>query len=96
MVGVDRVVAVDLHCGKIQYFGVNTPRDVLGGSVVALPYFASAVLKLDPARTTGYRSTRRRARGSRRGSTREAVNQGSQMDLVGDVDGCNCIIVETT
>ena len=38
--GVDRVVAVDLHCGQIQgFFGPRTPCDNLDGAVVALPYF---------------------------------------------------------
>merc|ERR1719384_3000704 len=38
--GVDRVIAVDLHCGQIQgFFGPRTPCDNLDGSVVALPYF---------------------------------------------------------
>mmetsp|Transcript_1546 Transcript_1546/g.2052 ORF Transcript_1546/g.2052 Transcript_1546/m.2052 type:complete len:398 (-) Transcript_1546:6-1199(-) len=39
-VGVDRVVAVDLHCGQIQgFFGPRTPCDNLDGSIVALPFF---------------------------------------------------------
>merc|ERR1719384_816860 len=45
-VGVDRVVAVDLHCGQIQgFFGPRTPCDNLDGSVVALPYFEKIGLK---------------------------------------------------
>ena len=44
--GVDRVVAVDLHCGQIQgFFGPRTPCDNLEAAVVALPYFASLGLK---------------------------------------------------
>merc|ERR1719486_1466967 len=46
--GVDRVVAVDLHCGQIQgFFGPRTPCDNLDGSVVALPYFENVGLKKD-------------------------------------------------
>ena|SRR5687768_14098739 len=37
--GVDRVVAVDLHCGQIQgFFSPRTPCDNLEGQIVALPY----------------------------------------------------------
>jgi len=43
--GVDRVIAVDLHCGQIQgFFGPRTPCDNLDGSLVALPYFRSLEL----------------------------------------------------
>jgi ribose-phosphate pyrophosphokinase len=44
--GVDRVVAVDLHCGQIQgFFSPRTPCDNLEGSVVALPYFRGLDIK---------------------------------------------------
>merc|ERR1711998_390881 len=44
--GVDRVVAVDLHCGQIQgFFGPRTPCDNLEGSVVALRHFSELDLK---------------------------------------------------
>lgn len=39
--GVDRVVAVDLHCGQIQgFFSPSCPCDNLDGGVVAIPYFS--------------------------------------------------------
>ena len=39
--GVDRVVAVDLHCGQIQgFFGPRVPVDNLQGGVVGVDYFA--------------------------------------------------------
>ncbi len=42
--GVDRVVAVDLHCGQIQgFFGPRTPCDNLEAHVVVLPYFKDLV-----------------------------------------------------
>ena len=42
--GVDRVVAVDLHCGQIQgFFGPRTPCDNLEAHVVVLPYFRDLV-----------------------------------------------------
>lgn len=44
--GVDRVVAVDLHCGQIQgFFGPRVPVDNLDGGQVGVCYFGSKVLK---------------------------------------------------
>jgi hypothetical protein len=38
--GVDRVIAVDLHCGQIQgFFGPRVPVDNLDGGIVGLDYF---------------------------------------------------------
>jgi len=47
--GVDRVVAVDLHCGQIQgFFSPNVPVDNLEANIVALSYFtASKGVKLE-------------------------------------------------
>merc|ERR1719215_449126 len=40
--GVDRVVAVDLHCGQIQgFFGPRVPVDNLDGGVVGINYFGN-------------------------------------------------------
>jgi len=40
--GIDRVVAVDLHCGQIQgFFGPNVPVDNLGGGQVGASYFGN-------------------------------------------------------
>lgn len=40
--GVDRVIAVDLHCGQIQgFFGPRVPVDNLAAGVVGVKYFAS-------------------------------------------------------
>ena len=39
--GVDRVVAVDLHCGQIQgFFGPRVPVDNLDAGVIGVTYFA--------------------------------------------------------
>jgi ribose-phosphate pyrophosphokinase len=44
--GVDRVIAVDLHCGQIQgFFSPKTPVDNLEGSKVALDHFGGLGLK---------------------------------------------------
>jgi len=108
--GVDRVVAVDLHCGQIQgFFGPRTPCDNLDGSVVALPYFEKIGLKKDntvvvsPDAGGVYRA--KRFRDGLKGcgidaslamivKQRERANQIAQMDLVGDVRDCDCIIVD--
>eukprot|EP00742_Colponemidia_sp_Colp-10_P000584 GILJ01000638.1.p1 GENE.GILJ01000638.1~~GILJ01000638.1.p1 ORF type:complete len:436 (+),score=79.93 GILJ01000638.1:1415-2722(+) len=45
-VGVDRVIAVDLHRGQIQgFFGPRVPVDNLDAAGVALPYFKAKHLK---------------------------------------------------
>merc|ERR1719499_1966270 len=108
--GVDRVVALDLHCGQIQgFFGPRTPCDNLDGSVVALPYFQKIGLKgeetviVSPDAGGVYRAKRFRdglkAVGIDAGlamivKQRERANQIAQMDLVGDVKDCDCIIVD--
>lgn len=44
--GVDRVVAVDLHCGQIQgFFGPRVPVDNLDAATVGVNYFASKGLQ---------------------------------------------------
>ena len=44
-VGVDRVVAVDLHCGQIQgFFGPRVPVDNLDGGVIGVGYFGDTDL----------------------------------------------------
>jgi len=38
--GVDRVIAIDLHCGQIQgFFGPRVPVDNLEANIVATTYF---------------------------------------------------------
>jgi ribose-phosphate pyrophosphokinase len=52
--GVDRVVAVDLHCGQIQgFFGPRVPVDNLDGSVVGVSYFGDKDLHNPGASVTG-------------------------------------------
>ncbi len=43
--GVDRVIAIDLHCGQIQGFFQNIPVDNLYASSVFVPYFAGKNLE---------------------------------------------------
>lgn len=45
VLGVDRVVAVDLHCGQIQgFFGPRVPVDNLDGGVIGVGYFGDTDL----------------------------------------------------
>ena len=42
--GVDRVIAVDLHCGQIQgFFSPRVPCDNLAGASMAIPYFGRLI-----------------------------------------------------
>jgi ribose-phosphate pyrophosphokinase len=108
--GVDRVVAVDLHCGQIQgFFGPRTPCDNLEGHIVALPYFQQLGLKgsttkvVSPDAGGVYRAKRFRDGLKKHGvdaglamiiKQRLQANQVGKMDLVGTVDGCDVIIVD--
>ncbi len=109
--GVDRVVAVDLHCGQIQgFFSPNTPCDNLEGSVVALPHFANLDLKSENTiiaspdaggvhRAKQFRDLLKKRVGIDAGlamivKQRLKANAIERMDLVGNVDGCDVILVD--
>lgn len=106
--GVDRVIAVDLHCGQIQgFFGPRTPCDNLDGSLVALPYFRSLGLTnacvVSPDAGGVYRAKRFRDSLVQLGvdcslamivKQRAGAGVVGQMDLVGDVEGRDCVIVD--
>uniref|UniRef100_A0AAV1U6D1 ribose-phosphate diphosphokinase n=1 Tax=Peronospora matthiolae TaxID=2874970 RepID=A0AAV1U6D1_9STRA len=69
LVGVDRVIAVDLHCGQIQgFFGPHVPVDNLDGGLVGVSYFGQP--------------------------RRIKAGEIDRMDLVGQVKGSDCIIVD--
>eukprot|EP01083_Nonionella_stella_P024279 67082_1 len=108
--GVDRVVAVDLHCGQIQgFFGPRTPCDNLEGAVVAIPYFANLGLKgestviVSPDAGGVHRAKKFRDNLKNAGvdaglamiiKQRSSANSIDQMDLVGKVRGKDVIIVD--
>ncbi len=105
--GVDRVVAVDLHCGQIQGFFHDAPVDNLLASTIFVPYFAAKELHnpviLSPDAGGVERAKQFKERLAQMGvetgfgiiiKQRAAAGVIGHMDLVGDVKGCDVIIVD--
>jgi ribose-phosphate pyrophosphokinase len=107
--GVDRVVAVDLHCGQIQgFFGPRVPVDNLDGGTVGVSYFGDMDLInpviVSPDAGGVYRAKQFREALSKKHEMdcglamiikqRAKANEIERMDLVGTVDGCDAIIVD--
>jgi ribose-phosphate pyrophosphokinase len=101
--GVDRVVAVDLHCGQIQgFFGPRVPVDNLDAGTVGVAYFAAKGL-VNPVVVSPDAGGVYRAKQFREGLNhmaphldaglamiiKQRVKAGAieRMDLVGTVDG---------
>uniref|UniRef100_A0A7S3LRJ7 ribose-phosphate diphosphokinase n=1 Tax=Aplanochytrium stocchinoi TaxID=215587 RepID=A0A7S3LRJ7_9STRA len=107
--GVDRVIAVDLHCGQIQgFFGPRVPVDNLDGGMVGVKYFLEKGLEnpvvVSPDAGGVYRA-KKFLEGLNKNQNIDAglamiikqrVKPGeiAQMDLVGTVDGMDAIIVD--
>lgn len=107
--GVDRVVAVDLHCGQIQgFFGPRVPVDNLDGGTVGVSYFGDMDL-VNPCVVSPDAGGVYRAKQFRDGlqkkyeveaslamivKQRAKASEIERMDLVGTVDGCDVIIVD--
>jgi len=107
-VGVDRVISCDLHCGQIQgFFGPRIPVDNLESSIVGLKHFEDMQLVnpvvVSPDAGGVYRA--KKFQGFMTSETtspglamiikqRIEANQVDRMDLVGDVENCDCIIVD--
>mmetsp|Transcript_22865 Transcript_22865/g.64740 ORF Transcript_22865/g.64740 Transcript_22865/m.64740 type:complete len:499 (+) Transcript_22865:2-1498(+) len=108
--GIDRVIAVDLHCGQIQgFFGPRVPVDNLDGGIVGLDYFGSKDL-INPVVVSPDAGGVYRAKKFKEGLAgkydmpdiglamivKQRARAGSvdKMDLVGDVKGCDCILVD--
>jgi len=108
--GIDRVIAVDLHCGQIQgFFGPRVPVDNLDGGVVGINYFGDKDLHnpviVSPDAGGVYRAKKFKEGLSHKFDMKDVglamiikqrARAGSvdQMDLVGDVEGCDCIVVD--
>jgi len=108
--GVDRVIAVDLHCGQIQgFFGPRVPVDNLDGGIVGLDYFGSKDLH-NPVVVSPDAGGVYRAKKFKEGlmykydmqdiglamivKQRARAGLVDSMDLVGDVNNCDCILVD--
>jgi len=112
--GVDRVIAMDFHCGQIEgFFSPRVPADNLNGTSVMLDYvLENRKLFSDPNKTVivspdagGTRRARKFqesfiAKGFTKAQfaimikQRKAESQITSMDLVGDVKGKDCIIID--
>lgn len=108
--GIDRVIAVDLHCGQIQgFFGPRVPVDNLDGGIVGLDYFGCKDLHnpviVSPDAGGVYRAKKFKEGLEQKYEmhdlglamiVKQRARAGSvdQMDLVGDVKDCDCIIVD--
>ncbi|GMH68764.1 hypothetical protein TL16_g05005, partial [Triparma laevis f. inornata] len=108
--GIDRVVAVDLHCGQIQgFFGPRVPVDNLDGGIVGINYFGDKDLHnpviVSPDAGGVYRAKKFKEGLSSKFDLgdiglamiikqRARAGTVDSMDLVGDVSGCDCVIVD--
>ena len=108
--GVDRVVAVDLHCGQIQgFFGPRVPVDNLDGGIIGVSYFGTMDL-VNPCVVSPDAGGVYRAKMFRDGLSKKYEIEASlamivkqrakageidSMDFVGpSVVGCDVIIVD--
>eukprot|EP00598_Pedospumella_elongata_P010824 CAMPEP_0184990188 /NCGR_PEP_ID=MMETSP1098-20130426/31349_1 /TAXON_ID=89044 /ORGANISM="Spumella elongata, Strain CCAP 955/1" /LENGTH=394 /DNA_ID=CAMNT_0027515335 /DNA_START=23 /DNA_END=1207 /DNA_ORIENTATION=+ len=108
--GVDRVVSVDLHCGQIQgFFRPRVPVDNLEGFTVGVTYFGDMDDLVNPTvvspdaggvyRAKQFRDLLARKYGVDSGlamiiKQRAKANEIDRMDLVGNVQGSDCILVD--
>ncbi|MBI4704040.1 MAG: ribose-phosphate pyrophosphokinase [Deltaproteobacteria bacterium] len=99
--GVNRVVAVDLHVGQIQGF-FNIPFDHLTAMPALLQshlrqhYRGAVVVSPDAGGTERARAFSRRLDGTLAiiDKRREKANESEVMNIVGNVEGKRCIIVD--
>ena len=99
--GVDRIVSVDLHAGQIQGF-FNVPFDHLYAMPALLQghlcenYSGSVVVSPDAGGVERARAFSKRLKGTLAiiDKRREKANESEVMNIVGDVVGRRCIIVD--
>lgn len=107
LAGADHVMAVDLHCGQIQGFFHEAPVDNLFASLIFVPYVAQLGLSdlvivspdaggVDRAKTfsEGLRSRGILSRMAMFVKQRSEPGIVESMNLVGKVQGSDCIIVD--
>ena len=108
--GVDRVIAVDLHCGQIQgFFGPRVPVDNLDGGMVGVHYFGGKKEMVNPVvvapdsggvyRAKKFREHLDKRHGVKAGlamiiKQRHKPGEIERMDLVGSVNGSDVVIVD--
>eukprot|EP00918_Siedleckia_nematoides_P044927 GHVU01098256.1.p2 GENE.GHVU01098256.1~~GHVU01098256.1.p2 ORF type:complete len:211 (-),score=46.14 GHVU01098256.1:546-1178(-) len=107
--GVDRVIAVDLHCGQIQgFFGPRIPVDNLECLLIGLEYLGQKELVkpvvISPDAGGVYRARKFQEGLIARGNPncgiamlikqRANPNEIEKMDLVGNVQGSDVVIVD--
>lgn len=113
-VGVDRIIAMDLHCGQIQgFFSPRIPADNLDGSAVMLNYVLekrslftdpNKIVVISPDAGGVGRAKKFQERIIARGfpkadlamiiKQRKGASQIGRMDLVGSVEGKDCIVID--
>lgn len=107
LAGADHVMAVDLHCGQIQGFFHEAPVDNLFASRIFVPYVAKLSLQ-NPVIVSPDAGGVERAKNFMDGLktygldpgmaviVKERVKAGevNGMSLVGNVDGCDIVIVD--
>ncbi len=105
--GVDRVIAIDLHCGQIQGFFHDIPVDNLFTTPIFVPHIAQHNL-VNPVVISPDAGGVKRAKRFKNSLENYGVDSSfaiivnqrvkagyvDKMNLVGDVDGCDCIIVD--
>ncbi len=99
--GVNRVVAVDLHAGQIQGF-FNIPFDHLFAMPAMLDrhlsdhYMGAVVVSPDAGGVERARAFSKRLKGTLAiiDKRRERANQSEVMNIIGDVEGKRCVLVD--
>jgi ribose-phosphate pyrophosphokinase len=99
--GVDRVLALDLHAGQIQGF-FNIPVDHLFAAPVIIDYLGKKDLKSpvivspDAGGVERARAIAKRLKASLAiiDKRREGPNQAVAMHLIGDVEGCDAVVID--
>jgi len=108
--GIDRVIAVDLHCGQIQgFFGPRVPVDNLDGGIVGIDHFGAKDLHnpvvVSPDAGGVYRAKKFKEGLSYKYDMNDIglamiIKQRARagivdsMELVGDVKDCDVIVVD--
>lgn len=108
LAGADHIICVDLHCGQIQGFFHNTPVDNLFAAPIFVRYFSSKKDLVYPVVVSPDAGGVERAKKFIEGLNWHGIEAGlavivkqragagvvEKMNLVGDVEGCDVIIVD--